>query len=405
MCSSEHATPRETPQQPSGVSFTAAEPRSNGSAPRSSVAPEAGPAAEASGPVSGRQSPALQPEALPQRTEVEDVRQGSAIAAKPEGGAIEDTSTIADVRSISEEAPAPEEDGSCLDGGEAPVSAAEQSQDADLDRDSGSAAAPSPAASAGDAAEPMHAADSHSAPCEDVHVLPVSTCASPGPAAEPEPRRTPHAGAAAAGDPAGLAAIPPAIAESASKAAASSQGAAEAGQAVDGADSSGSTALREQATPSSAQSGREIDLNSNLSAESVREPEWVAAFRRVVSLAVNTPLSQEPAPMSRSVASSDSEPNNLFLKVILKPFIKLPDEALQVGCSSGWCTTGPHAKRASPDTYTHAWQLDSMECQLLETKDGQAPRSRLFNFLICPCSSAANRRRSRSLRTGAEPLF
>lgn len=32
-----------------------------------------------------------------------------------------------------------------------------------------------------------------------------------------------------------------------------------------------------------------------LLAESAREPEWVAAFRRVVSLAINTPLSQSPA--------------------------------------------------------------------------------------------------------------
>ena len=66
-----------------------------------------------------------------------------------------------------------------------------------------------------------------------------------------------------------------------------SRGAAEAGPAA----APGTTPGPAERSAARQQDGR----GSQLSAESAREPEWVAAFRRVVSLAVNTPLSQSPA--------------------------------------------------------------------------------------------------------------
>ncbi|BDA50667.1 hypothetical protein COCOBI_16-3430 [Coccomyxa sp. Obi] len=80
-----------------------------------------------------------------------------------------------------------------------------------------------------------------------------------------------------------------------------SRGAAEAGPAAPG---TGPGPVAERAGARQ-QEGRGLQL----SAESAREPEWVAAFRRVVSLAVNTPLSQSPAARRISIADGRQSEN------------------------------------------------------------------------------------------------
>lgn len=279
VCSSEHVTPREHPS--SGVPCTAAEPHSNGTVPRSSAVPDSSVAEEGephatAEPHSNRSAPwsSGAPDSL-----VTDAKEPS--AGRPSQDAPELPSELAG-------------------GGAAAESCSS----------TGSGAPDSPATGARHASEQLQAADAvqREQPAErvsqDSHPLPVSTCASPSPAAEAEPQSFSHQRAAAPMDLLGPAAAAPDTLGTASEAPASSRGAAEA----DRADPRIAGSARAEGSLSDAWTRRNLD--SGLSVENTQEPEWVAAFRRDVSLAVNTPLSQSPA--ARAVASANGEPHLPF---------------------------------------------------------------------------------------------
>ncbi|CAL8465072.1 g4607 [Coccomyxa elongata] len=119
------------------------------------------------------------------------------------------------------------------------------------------------------------------------------------------------------------------------------------------------------------------DRGGQLIAESAHEPEWVAAFRRVVSLAVNTPLSQSPAMRRTSLpdgrqsdnaatpSSSGHDPRSLGQAP--SPFSEGPMEG---GAATGWRTGSSGGRNL--DT---AFESALTDCRRKRLRADESPHS------------------------------
>lgn len=287
VSSSAHATPRDnvTAVQSGSAAGWVAEPQSFSSAPRASRAPHGGERAEGEGPTGAPRLPKEAPGKGAQAAWalaaglLDSASAGRNATAATSGRYEVEQSTAAALAEVSEGAA----EGLPKPGAEASVA--------------------SPAVAAAvlrQGTEDGAAAEQQTEGArQDSGELPVSTAAFPGPSSEPEappqpPRQAQPPAAADRDRPPGAAGATVAATgatggDEPAEINGDSGGAAEESRtdAARGSGSGGSAGRRAQERES---------VEMQLRCEGAREPEWVAAFRRMVSLAVNTPLPLTPTP-------------------------------------------------------------------------------------------------------------